>query len=382
MHLVQYSNMYRLHHYLHFLKNRELNELYLSIAIRSFTLSMISIFIPIFLLKLNYSLVNIFIFYAILNAVHALFVIPATKISSKYGFKHSIFYSIPPLVVFYMALFTLEHFNWPIYLLAAIYGISNSLFWMGYHVDFSKFSDKKNRGKEIGITKGLSLISNIPGPAIGGLILTFFGFEVLFALVSVLLILSAVPLFFSKDLHEPISFSMKEIFKRYEIKDMLAFAGYGTESGISSVIWPIFIFFAILNNFTMVGLVSSLSTFFSIVFVFIVAEISDIRRRLVLKIGSIMNTLIWIIRFFVKTAFQVFIIDSSYGVSQTLLYIPFDALSYDKANKLNIVKFIMFREMMIQTGRVILFLIMTITATTLTTSFLFGGMASLLFLFF
>ena len=65
-----------------------------------------------------------------------------------------------------------------------------------------------------------------------------------------------------------------------------------------------------------------------------------------------------------------------------LSQIEFETIvSYDKANKSNIVKFIMFREMIIQTGRVILFLIMTVIAT-LTTSFLLGGGASLLYLFF
>ena len=373
--------MHRPHHYLHFLKNRELNELYISVAIKSFALSMISIFIPIFLLKLNYSLTSVLIFYAILNATHALFIIPATKISSKYGFKHSILYSIPILIIFYLALFTLEQFNWPIYLLAVIFGISNSLFWMGYHVDFSKFSDKENRGKEVGMTKIVSLIFHVLGPVIGGLILTFIGFEALFATVSVLLIASAIPLFFSKDIHESIPFSIKGIFKGQKIKDTLAFAGHGIESGISSVIWPIFIFFTILNNFTTLGLVSSLSILLSLVFVFIVAKFSDIHRKLVLKIGALLNTIIWGVKFFVKTTFQVFIVDSFYGISQTLISIPFDALSYDKANKSNIVKFIMFREMTVQAGRVTLFLIMTVIAT-LTVSFFFGGGASLLYLLF
>ncbi|MCH7492286.1 MFS transporter [Patescibacteria group bacterium] len=369
------------HYHLHFFKNRELNELYISVAIRSFALSMISVFIPIFLLKLNYSLSTVFIFYAVLFTTHVLFIIPATKISSRFGFKHSIFYSVPILIIFYFGLFTLEQFNWPIYLLAVIYGICNSLFWMGYHVDFSKFSDEKNRGKEVGVTKIVSLIFHTIGPVIGGLILTFIGFQALFATVSVLLITSVIPLFFSKDIHDSIRFSIKEIFKGQTIKNALAFAGHGIELGISSVIWPIFIFFTILNNFTTLGLVSSLSILFSLIFVFIVAKYSDIHRRLILKIGAIMNALIWGVRFFIKTTFQVFIIDSFYGVSQSLISIPFDALSYDKANKSNIVKFIIFRETIVQTGKVILFLVMTLI-TTLTTGFFFGGGASLLYLLF
>jgi len=366
---------------LHFFTNRELNELYISVAIKSFALSMISIFIPIFLLNLNYSLTSVLIFYAIINATHALFVIPAAKISSVYGFKHAIFYSIPILIIFYLGMFTLEQFHWPLYLLAIIFGIKNALYWIGYHIDFSIFSDRKERGQEIGVAKIITSVFHVLGPIIGGLILVFLGFQTLFAVVSVLLIASIIPLFFSKDIHRTVPISIKEIFKGQKIKDALAFMGHGIESGVSSVIWPIFIFFTILNNFALLGIVSSLSILFSLFFVFIIGIFSDTHRKLVLKIGAILNTIVWGFRFFVKTTFQVFIVDSFYGISQTLISIPFNALSYDKANKSKIVKFIMFREIVIQTGRVILFIIMTMIAT-LTTSFFFGGGASLLYLFF
>ena len=215
--------MQRLHYNLHFLRNRELNELYISVAIKSFASSMITIFIPIFLLKLDYSLTHVLIFYAILNATHALFVIPAAKISSKYGYKHSIFFSIPILIVFYLALYTLEQFHWPLYLLAIIFGVNNALYWIGYHVDFSIFSDKKNRGEEIGTTRIINSIFHVFGPIIGGLILTFIGFQALFVTVSVLLLASAIPLFFSKDIHKPVPLSFKRIFKGQQIKDAFVF---------------------------------------------------------------------------------------------------------------------------------------------------------------
>lgn len=366
---------------LHFFKYRELNELYISVAIKSFALSMISLFIPIFLLNLGYSLTNVLIYYAILNATHALFVIPATKISSTYGFKHSIFYSIPILIIFYLGLYTLEQFHWSIYLLAIIFGINNALYWIGYHVDFSIFSDKKERGEEVGIAKIITSVFRVLGPIIGGLILTFLSFQTLFVVVSILLASSTIPLFFSKDIHQPVPISIKAIFKGQKIKDALVFIGHGIESGVSLVIWPIFIFFAILNNFALLGIVSSLSLLLSLLFIFIISRFSDVRRKLVLKIGAILNTIIWGVRFFVNTTFQVFIVNSFYGISQTLISIPFDALSYDKANESNVVRFIMFREIIIQAGRVAIFLVMT-TIATFTTSFFFGGGASLLYLLF
>lgn len=371
-------------HTLHLLFNKRLDrieELYLNVSVRSFALSMIDIFIPIYLLKLHYSLPSVLLFYAIINGTHALFVLPATKISSEFGFKYSIFFSLPFLISFYILLYTLELYHWPLYLLAIILGINKALFWMGYHTNFSKVSEKKYRGEEVGFAKIFTSIFGVIGPFVGGLILTFIGFKLLFVVVFLLLFISTIPLFFSKDIHEPISFSVKKFFTDWEIKNLLSFAGHGIETGVGMVIWPIFIFFSIVDSFTILGSVKSLSLFFSLAFIFVIGRASDVRRRLVLKIGALLNSIIWVIKTFIRTSLQVFTIDSFYGMAKTAILIPFDALSYDKANRGNILEFIMFREIGIQAGRVILFLSMIFVAD-LVIGFIFGSGASLLYLLF
>ncbi len=373
--------MFTLRHFLSFEKNTKLSDLYLSVAIKSFALSMMGIFIPIFLIKQGYTLSSVLIFYAVLNATHALFVIPAAKISSLYGFRYSISLSFPLLLVFYAGLYALESHHWPLYLLAMIFGLSNAFYWTGYHLDFTVFSDNNHRGKEVGTIKIITLIFQALGPLTGGLILAFIGFKALFAVAAVLLLCSSLPLFFLKKEHSPINYKTKNFLKGQKIKDILSFAGYGIESGIATVIWPIFIFFTILNNFWELGLISSLSLFFSLLFIFIVGKLFDIYGKIILKLGSILNTAVWIFRFFVKTKFQVYLADSFYGITQALVHIPFDALSYNKANKTDIINFIVLREITIQTARVILFTFL-IFFSNLTLSFLFGGGASLLFLLF
>ncbi|GAI76986.1 unnamed protein product [marine sediment metagenome] len=56
-------------------------------------------------------------------------------------------------------------------------------------------------------------------------------------------------------------------------------------------------------------------------------------------------------------------------------------MTYDKANKSNILEFITFREIIIQIGRVILFISLMFIADQ-TISFIFGSGASLLYLLF
>ncbi len=369
------------HLFLHFLKNRELNELYASMTIRAFAMGMIGIFVPIYLLKLDYSLGSVFFFYALAYAFNALFIIPAAAFSAKYGFKHSIFMSIPFLIALYLLLYSLGTFQWPLLLLAAAFGINRAFFWMGYHIDFSKFSDKENRWGEVGFARMLFFGSHFLGPLVGGIFLAIFDFKALFVLVIVLLLISVVPLFLSKDTHEPMYFSIDKIFTYSRVREGLAFIGRGIETGVSLVIWPIFIFFSILNSFTALGLVATLSLFFSVVAAALTGAVSNSRRGLVLKVGALATSVIWILKTFVTTPLQVYVIDAFHGIVRAFVTVPLDALSYDKANRSGIVEYIIFRETFVEIGRVAVFVVMLLTAD-LITGLLFGSGASLLFLLF
>ncbi|MFC1753847.1 MFS transporter [Thermoproteota archaeon] len=369
------------HHFFHFFNNRELNELYISMAIRIFALSLINIFVPIYLLQIGYSLKSVLIFYAVFNFAHAFSVLPASKLAAKFGFKHAILFSVPLLIIVYLALYSIETFNWPLYLIAIIFGINNSLFWMGYHVDFCKFSDGKHRGRQVSMAHTVIRVFQVVGPLIGGLMLTLISFQSVFATVCVLLLASTIPLFYSKDIHEPMRCTARDVFRNQKLRDWLGFAGYGFESAIGLTIWPIFIFFYILNNYTLLGLVSSISLFFSLIVIIMIGKFSDVNRRLVLKIGAVGTAIIWGIKAFVTTTFQVVIVDSFYGVTKTALGIPFTALSYDKAHKNNMVRFIMFRETLINFFKACLFVGLVFISDMIFT-FLFGGIGAIMMFFF
>ena len=369
------------HNHLKFLANRELDELYISIALRHFGLSMISIFVPIYLIKLDYSLFSVFLFLGLSNLVHALCVIPAAKVASRFGCKHTILFSIPVTILFFFMLYNLEVYHWPLYFLALVKGIYNSHYWLGYHVDFSTFTDKKNRGSEIGFANIVSTIVHVLGPTIGGFILVFLGFKLLFVFVSVLLVLSAIPLLCSKDGHDAFNFSITGIFKGRKIRDYVGFLAYAVEGGINLAIWPLYIFFAVLNNYSTLGLVSSLSVFTSLICSFFIGRWTDVKRKLLLKIGSFLNAVVWMIRTMVSTSLQVFAVNSLYGVTQTLVNIPFEAICYDKAHKQGLFKFIMFREIIINFSRGSFYIVIAFISS-LVVGLVFGGGASLLLYFF
>lgn len=367
------------HHFLHIIKNKELSELYISMAIRSFTIALIGIFVPIYLLNNGYGLSEVIFFSIILNLSHIIFIIPAAKFCAKYGFKHSMFVSIPFLVLFFFMLHSIK--IWPIYLVGAVYGINNALYYMGYNIDFARSSDKGKRGQEIGTAKIVSAIFIVFGPLLGGLLLTMFGFKVLFTVAAVLLFMSIIPLFLTKDVHEPFNFNFKDI-KLLNFKgDILPYMSYGAETGASSVFWPIIIYFTILGNFNSLGLATSLMLFFGLIFMYFTGKFVDKNKRKILRYGSLVNALVWLTRALIITPIQVFVVDSIKGISQTLYEVPFLALSYDKAAKKRLIEYTIFRELSIQSGRTVMFILILLVGEVKLSLFI-GSLSSMIYLLF
>ena len=75
------------------------------------------------------------------------------------------------------------------------------LFWPAFHVDFCRFSEKNHQGVEVGKLNRVILIPAIISPIIGGWILSAFSYPVLFTVVLLVLFASALPMFFSKEVH-------------------------------------------------------------------------------------------------------------------------------------------------------------------------------------
>jgi MFS family permease len=375
---------YNHHQFLHFFHNRELGELYASIAIRSFALSLIGIFIPIYLVQQGFAISTVFVYYSIVAITHALGTFPAAKVSSRFGLKHVILFSIPLLVLGLISLYAVSFLGVWFYAVPVVFGLSNAFFWTGYHCDFAKFSDRKNRGSEVGVARIITLVFHATGPIIGGVLLTFFGFNIVFLSVSVLLFVSTVPLFYSKDPHTKVKFSFERVFKGQKFSDVLSYVGFGMERVIGYVVWPIFIFFFIFNEkYTSLGGVATLTLVMASISVFLIGKFTNKHRRKVLKIGAVGNGLVWFAKTFVVTPVQVFVADAFYGITQSAMMVSFDTLTYDKANKeKDLIKYIVFREFTINVSRAVFFLVM-VFVVDLTVGFVFGGtIGSLLQLFF
>lgn len=376
--------MHEHHSLFGFLGNRELNELYLSVAIRAFAIALIGIFVPVYLYQQGFSFYSIFMFFAFYSIYNLVLMIPLSKLSCKMGLKKSMLLSMPFLIIFFLMLFSIQKFNWSIYLIPLFGGIHSALFWFSYHTDFSRFSESNKRGSQVGFSQIIVSLFSAAAPVLGGVILYFFSFKVLFVIVSFLLFASTWPLFLSKEVHEPLEISFKNFFQGLKLREVLAYMGNGAEARVAGVIWPLFVFLFILKEgYVSLGALSSVILFFTIAATFTISKVSDFNLKFFLRTGAVLTALIWFLKSFVKLPLELFVIEGFYGISIASLHIPFDAMNYNKANKSQRAKIIIEREMYIKIGAIIILLLAAFFSDQLIHIVRYGGpLGSLLQFFF
>lgn len=347
------------HYLVHdFFKKKEFNEIYISVFIMTFAESLIEIFIPIYLFQLGYSIPIIIFFYFLVSLFFIIFSLYGANIVSKIGVKHSILISIPFLAVYYIALNYIIFSNFIFFALPALLAIRMIFYNFGFHLNYIKHSDKEKRGKELSTIGILTTLSTATAPILASIIIIKFGFDMLFLVGIILLIIGTIPLFLTKDTYERININTKKtisyIFDKKSLPRAMSFTGYAIESIIDRIIWPIFLIILLLTV-EKVGTVVSFSLLSSILVFYLIGKLTDKQNKTkLIKIGTFFYFFGWIGRLLVYNQFTVLLVDSYKNVSSKILQLPWSAKSYDIAAKEGYFSFIVTREIIFNLSRVII----------------------------
>lgn len=360
---IHYSPVY----FLHYLLKREATQFFTSIAIRYLAIGMILIFEPIYIyFYFGKSLSLALLFFGIIHGLYGVLVVYGGKIMAKIGLKHSMLFSNFFFFGYYICLFFLPQSFILIPFAIILKAFGMTFFWPAFHTDFARFSEKDHRGMEVGKMNIAILAPVIISPIIGGWVLTVFNYPVLFVLVILVLLASAIPLFLSREVHEIYTDSYEKawsrIFKKENRNTSLAFAFNGMEVAMNFYLWPLFM--AILAiQYSVMGWITSISLMFSALFILYIGKITDSGNRFkLLNIGSFLTSIAWIIKYFVVTPFGVFLSHILYGICRSAAGIPFQTILYDKAalKGAEADEFIIYREIILNISRFFLFIALAI----------------------
>lgn len=352
------------HNYKHHLfrfRYTELNEIYWFMALRSFSLSLVAIFIPIYFYVSGYSASNIFLYYFLLYLFEFLSEYPTAYLIKRFGPKHTMISSLPLMVFHIWQLLTLNTYNWSPWAVALPVALSLSLFWEAYHYDFSRTKHRKKATSEVGRMYIIMALAGAAAPMIGGLVATFLGVQWLFIAVILLLTIGSLVLFKTKDTNfRKGKLNLNKIDLNKIEKHVVSYVGIGWETAAGMQIWPLFVFL-IVGTYSGIGIITSLALVFGIVLTFIISKRADKGDRInFIKLGSMTTSIIHILQIFADSFLKVFTLNVGRSLAQAVFKPPFDTEYYLHADEESRSEYIYVMESSVDLSRMTFHLILLV----------------------
>lgn len=265
-------------------------DLIIADTLRYIALALISLFVPIYLLEIGYSIFTIAIFELGLFLGSIFFHFIILKNINKIKVKRSMVISYCADILFYILLYNSSVLinylgaNNFLLILVLVYIAASVFYWSARHIYFFNSSNFENGGSRLGILNSVPVAIGIISPFVGGVLITNFGFHIAFFIGILLLIAASISLFFSSEIHIDIEIIKDQIFDfDYDIKNWIYFVE-GFDYAATTFIWPIFMFVMAIKIISMGIIYLFANTAYSLI-TYIGGKVSD--RHGVRKIGRI-----------------------------------------------------------------------------------------------
>ena len=384
--------LYSIIHNRHFwqrIKISELSELYVSMTLKSLALSLIAVFVPVYLYQLGFSVPEIALYYVGYFLFRILLNFISGELTARYGPKHILAYSYVFLLLFLAMLLTMPTYFWPLWALGFAHAAFNSLFFIPYHVDFSKVQDIKHTGKQLSTMNILIRSAAALGPFVGGAIASLYGIRATLTLAVILVIVAILPLMMTREI---IKIRKRPNYRTFnflsQARNMLAYSSVAVERQVGLTVWPLFMAVVIFTSdkvYADVGLVTSVSIATSLIMARVYGHLVDNHNgKYLLNTTSIFMTVVHIFRMAVNSFTGVLAINISTELAETGNIIALTKGYYGEADASEErVAYVTISESLIAFVRAVFWLVVFVAVVTygnktgLLLSFAVGALASL-----
>ncbi len=220
-------------------------------------------------------------FYFIERVVSAIFCMIQAAFSIKVGHEWSMIMGTLSYMLFLVSFSGAG--KSPLFLLVGSFlaGLQLVFYWPSYNTLIARLSFKKSMGKNLGRFGFISNFTSMIAPAVGGLIILFFGYNYLFYISIVLLLISLMGLFKLDLPQEKDEVNLKEYFEWMKEKSFIKLTT--SQSGryfydMSITLWPLYVYL-LLGDVEKVGYVYSISLFVAMVINLFVGNLLDKKRK-------------------------------------------------------------------------------------------------------
>ena len=232
-----------------------MKKLFWERSVDSIAVNLVSLFIPIYLLRLHYHIQYIFSFYALAGLFMTLLYPIGFKSIIKIGANRSIVVGNAANAIFFLLLFALPHWHESLWILAAFRGAFTAFYYPAFTVNFVEARTHRRTGRQLGKLNAVALLLGGLAPAVGGFFATNLGLDWLYVMVIGVIVLANIPLLLDKDIVRKTSFHIRKI-PWQESKDFIANGLYNVPGFVETVIWPLAISLFVVS-YRDIGVLSS-----------------------------------------------------------------------------------------------------------------------------
>lgn len=320
---------------------------YLNGMLRSLVFALIGIFTPVFLYKLGiawygemkYGIILVAAYYILMRIMTLTFAVLISHLIEKIGFRKSIAISLLFLTINLGTLLFLNNNIWLLVISAIAAGLNIPFYWVARNSAISQDSDKKRIGTQMGSLTTIEQVTTLLGPLAAGLIIERWGFQYLYGLALIVLLLSVVPLLHMPP-HVHLNGSSIAGFFRWIRDERYTHIGVGigaraVDDYAINVLWPLIIFVIGIKT-GMLGMIFSAVAITSLMVRIISGKIfdklrakNDLSDELVYSLSAIANAVAWIARMFVGSVASILVLDmtgSILGTVYSSFYVNYEQL--------------------------------------------------------
>lgn len=372
--------MDKYHHELHIAKHLHLssflhnkyNNLLIADTLRLIALSMISLFVPIFLYKnIGLSIYEIAFFelFLFIGAIFCHYFVLSNI--SKWGIKKTLILSYFLNVLFYLtlglsAILVADLGKIPfLFFLGIIDIMASSFYWTAHHVYFLKATKAENGGEKLGLLMGIPTLASIVSPLLGAMVITVFGFYGSFLVSGLFVFAASIVLLLAENVVIEINLNFKHIFDFGKMRKNIIFIIQGMGHVATGLLWPILLFFLSIKLISIGFLYLVSNSAYALVSYLGGKSIDKNGSNGIGKFGAIGHGLSLVLRAFATSIFAITTFQTMGGVFGGLLHVALDGSFYKQAHD-DMANNIMNREMYMHIGRILIVIIFILFLSILT----------------
>jgi hypothetical protein len=320
---------------------------------------LVGIFIPIYLLQLGFSLKMVITWLIVHHASLLLGAFASVFVSNIIGLVRGWYIRGILATLLFGGLYLIPGHHSLIFLLGFISGMESAFFWIPYNILTVRKTDHKNIGSSLALMSNVGSIVGIGIPLIAALIITHYGYPVLFFLALFFILISLIPVIPLSHEKTHFEFSRKAIaeivrknrnFILPEILDNL-----GQDAG---VIWFLFIFTTGLTILD-IGFLGVISSVVGIVVTHLTGHLIDNwNNQKVIRFGAVATTITWVASYFVAvyvpTPIMLYIATVLRGFAIGIFAMSYGSVMFNKARDAD-AQFLVLREVPTIFGRIVVF---------------------------